>query len=85
VLAFTPIPSHLGNVGNEENAMFKRSVAVTFAAVAGLLLVAATPSPVRAAEIKLLSPFSFRALLPDLLPQFEKSSGHKVTGFWGRQ
>ena len=64
--------------------MFKHSVATTFAAVASvafssLLLVAATPSPARAAEIKLLSPFSFRALLPDLLPQFEKSSGHKVT------
>jgi molybdate transport system substrate-binding protein len=85
MLAFTPIPpSHLRNVGNEENAMFKHSVAATFAAVASvafssLLLVAATPSPARAAEIKLLSPFSFRALLPDLLPQFEKSSGHKVT------
>jgi molybdate transport system substrate-binding protein len=64
--------------------MFKHSVAATFAAVASvvfssLLLVAATPSPAPAAEIKLLSPFSFRALLPDLLPQFEKSSGHKVT------
>jgi len=64
--------------------MFKHSVAAAFAAVAsvafsGLLLVAATPSPARAGEIKLLSPFSFRALLPDLVPQFEKSSGHKVT------
>ena len=50
--------------------MFKHSVAATFAAVASvafssLLLVAATPSPARAAEIKLLSPFSFRALLPE--------------------
>lgn len=63
--------------------MSKHSVAATFAAVASvafssLLLVAATPSPVRAAEIKLLAPVSFRALLPDLLPQFEKLSGHKV-------
>jgi molybdate transport system substrate-binding protein len=64
--------------------MFKHSVAATFAAVASvafssLLLVAATPSPAHAAEIKLLGPVSFRALLPDLLQQFEKSSGHKVT------
>jgi molybdate transport system substrate-binding protein len=64
--------------------MFRHSVASTFAAVASvafssLLLVAATPSPTRAAEIKLLGPVSFRALFPDLLPQFEKSSGHKVT------
>jgi molybdate transport system substrate-binding protein len=64
--------------------MFKHSVAATFAAVASaaissLLLVAATPSPARAAEIKLLGPVSFRALLPDLLPQFENASEHKVT------
>src|ERR1700752_3080031 len=41
-----------------------------------LLLVA---SPAGAAEGKLLGPVSLRALLPELLPQFEKSSGHKVT------
>ena len=45
----------------------------------GLLLVAATPSPARAAEIKLLGPVSLRVVLPGLLQQFEKSSGHKVT------
>ena len=50
-----------------------------FLAFFGLLLLAATPSAARAAEIKLLGPFSLRALLPELLPQFEKSSGHKVT------
>src|SRR5829696_1093814 len=53
--------------------------AIAGAAVVGLLLVAGTPSPAGAAELKLFSPFSLRALLPDLLPQFEKSSGHKVT------
>jgi molybdate transport system substrate-binding protein len=63
--------------------MFKHTVAATFAAVAsvvfsGLPLVAAAPSA-HAAEIKLLGPVSFRALLPNVLPQFEKSSGHKVT------
>jgi molybdate transport system substrate-binding protein len=67
-----------------EDAMFKHSAAATFAAVASvafssLLLVAATPSPARAAEITLLGPVSFRALFPELLPQFEKLSGHKVT------
>ena len=44
-----------------------------------LLLAAAAPSPAPAAEIKLLAPVSLRALLPETLPEFEKSSGHKVT------
>jgi molybdate transport system substrate-binding protein len=62
--------------------MFKDSVAATFAAVASaafssLLLVAATSS-LHAAEIKLLGPFSLRVVLPNILPQFEKSSGQKV-------
>ena len=63
--------------------MFNRSVAAIFAAVAGaglsLLLVATTPSPAQAVEIKLLGPVSLRVVLPSLLPQFETSSGHKVT------
>ena len=61
--------------------MFKRSAAATFA-VAGfssLLLVATMPSPARAAEIELLGRVSLRVVLPGLLQQFEKSSGHKVT------
>jgi len=61
--------------------MFKNSVR-TFAAVAsvisGVLLAATTASPAHSADITLLGPVSFRALLPDLLAQFEKSSGHKV-------
>jgi molybdate transport system substrate-binding protein len=84
MLAFTPILGHLGNAGKEEDAMFKRSIAATFAAVASVacssvLLVAAAPSPAPAAEIKLLGPVSLRVVLPGLLPQFEQSSGHKVT------
>jgi molybdate transport system substrate-binding protein len=64
--------------------MLKHSVAAIFTAVAsaaffGALLVAAAPSPARAADIKVLGPVSFRALLPDLLGQFEKSSANKVT------
>jgi molybdate transport system substrate-binding protein len=84
MLAFTPMLGHLRNAGKEEDVMCKRSVAATFAAVAsvafsGLLLVAATPSTAQAAEIKLLGPVSLRSVLPSLLPQFETSSGHKVT------
>jgi len=64
--------------------MLRHSVVSTFAAVisvalSSLLLIAATQSPARAAEVKLLGPASFRVLFPELLPQFEKSSGHKVT------
>ena len=64
--------------------MFKSSMATTFAAAAGaafvgLLLAAAILSPAQAAELKLLAPVSLRILLPTLLPEFEKSSGHKVT------
>lgn len=61
--------------------MFKRSVAAAtaVAAFSGLLLVAAVPSPAQAADIDLLGPVSLRVVLPGLLPQFEKSSGHKVT------
>ena len=58
--------------------MFKQSVAATIAAVASVLLVTAAPLPARAADITLQGPVSFRALFPDLLSQFEKSSGHKV-------
>jgi molybdate transport system substrate-binding protein len=64
--------------------MFRHSIASTFTALASLafsgsLLIATMPSLARAAEISLLGPASFRVLLPQLLPQFEKSSGHKVT------
>jgi len=48
------------------------------AALAASLLVAATPSTSRAAEITLLGPASFRVLFPELLPQFEKASGNTV-------
>lgn len=62
--------------------MIRSSLATTFAAAAalsGLLFVSSSISPARAAEIKLLGPVSLRVVLPGLLPQFEKSSGHKVT------
>jgi molybdate transport system substrate-binding protein len=63
--------------------MFTRSVA-TFSpfaslALSSLVLVGAISSRAHAEEIKLLAPFSLRIVLPGLLPQFEKSMGHKVT------
>ena len=68
----------------EESAMFKHSFAATFSvianvAIANLLLVVVALSPAYAAEIKLLGPVSLRAVLPNLLPQFEKPSGHQVS------
>src|SRR3974390_2498248 len=59
--------------------MFRHSIVSTIAmaAFAGLRRMAA--SSARAAEIALLGPASFRVLFPELLPQFEKSSGSKVT------
>jgi molybdate transport system substrate-binding protein len=64
--------------------MFKQAVAMAFScftsvAFSGFLLVAAEPSAAYAADIRLLGPVSFRVVLPSLLPQFEQSSGHKVT------
>ena len=64
--------------------MIRHAVQPIFAALASvafsaLLLISATPSPACAAEINLLGPVSFRVLFPKLLPEFEKSSGHKVT------
>jgi molybdate transport system substrate-binding protein len=57
--------------------MFKRSFTPTFAAVVVSLLLATARA--HAAEVQMLSPVSLRILLPSLLPQFETSSGHKVT------
>jgi molybdate transport system substrate-binding protein len=57
--------------------MFQHSV-IARAAFSGLLLIAVTPSLPHAAEVKLLGPVSLRVVLPNLLPQFEKTSGHKV-------
>ena len=52
--------------------MFKRSLTKVLACVLACFAVAMTPVQATAADIKL------RVLLPELLPQFEKSSGHKV-------
>ena len=59
--------------------MFKGSVAARFARAAFVSLLVVAAVPAHAAEVKLLSPVSLRVLLPTLLPQFETSSGYKVT------
>jgi molybdate transport system substrate-binding protein len=68
--------------------MFKHSNASKFAGLAsvafsGLLLIRLIAALARAAEISLLGPASFRVLLPKLLAQFEKSSGHKGSAGYG--
>jgi molybdate transport system substrate-binding protein len=63
--------------------MFRRSLSVALAGALAGLAVAMTPVQAAAAEIKLLGGASMRVLLPELLPQFEKSSGHKVTIEYG--
>jgi len=54
-------------------------VAVISAAFSSSLLMSATSSSAHAADISLLGPASFRVIFPQLLPQFEKSSGNNVT------
>jgi molybdate transport system substrate-binding protein len=66
--------------------VFKHSAAATFTAIVSTalasFLIAAKPRLALAAEITLHGPASLRVLFPKLLPQFEKSSGHKVTGVY---
>jgi molybdate transport system substrate-binding protein len=53
-------------------------------AAAALLLCAFVPATTaNAADIKILSPGATEGALNDLLPQFEQSSGHKVTITYG--
>jgi len=62
--------------------MFRRalSLGAAVAAVAGFVFVA---SAVRAAEIKVLTSVALTAALGELVPQFEKASGDKVTVVYG--
>jgi molybdate transport system substrate-binding protein len=52
-----------------------RSVSIA----AAILLLAAIPCSATAAEIRLLSPGAMMSSLKELVPQFETTSGHKVT------
>ena len=63
--------------------MFGRSLAAGSVGVLAYFAVAMSPFQATAADIKLLGGASMRVLLPELLPQFEKSSGHKVTVEYG--
>ena len=57
-----------------------RTIAVLVASVASYLLLVATESSVAsAAEIKVLSGVAVKPVMSELIPQFERSSGHKVT------
>jgi molybdate transport system substrate-binding protein len=47
--------------------------------LAGLLALAVLAAPAAAVEIKLLTAGAMRAVALDLLPQFEKQTGHKVS------
>ena len=48
--------------------------------VAGAMLVGATPA--HAAEIKVIASAAVREAVVELIPAFEKVSGHKVTAIW---
>jgi molybdate transport system substrate-binding protein len=50
-------------------------------AILGSVLFSATD--LRAAEIKILCPAAMRAVMTELIPQFEKSSGHEVSIEYG--
>src|SRR5690242_7136665 len=59
-----------------ENAMLHRTwILLAAAGFAGLTMI----TPVHAAEIQLLGSTAMREALDELVPQFEKASGHKVT------
>jgi molybdate transport system substrate-binding protein len=65
--------------------MIRTSPAATIAvtAVSCVLLVATASRVASAAEIKLLCSLALQSAMSELLPQFEKSSGHKVTIDYG--
>jgi molybdate transport system substrate-binding protein len=63
--------------------MFGRSLAAALVGAWAFFAFAMTPVQTIAAEIKLLGGTSMRVLLPELLPQFEKCSGHTVTVEYG--
>jgi molybdate transport system substrate-binding protein len=57
-----------------------RLVSLTAAMLLGAL---AAPGPLSAADIKILSPGSTEGAFSELLPQFEKTSGHRITIEYG--
>ncbi len=63
--------------------MSKRSLAAGTACALACFAVAMTPVQATAADIKLFGGNAMRVLLAELVQQFEKSSGHKVTVEYG--
>jgi molybdate transport system substrate-binding protein len=53
--------------------------AITTLALTAVLFVLADAPPLRAAEIRVLFPAGLKAVTDVLVPQFEKSTGHKVS------
>src|SRR5688572_3612114 len=61
------------------NALLRANYKTIATTVLGLLVTLATVAAAGAAEIKVFSTIGFRAILQELGPQFEKTSGHKLT------
>lgn len=57
--------------------------AIIGSAISSLLLVAAAPCDVLAAELKVFSGSGVQPVMIELIPKFERSSGHKVTFDYG--
>jgi molybdate transport system substrate-binding protein len=74
------LPQKLG--GTMPKTSFAATVILTAAVVASSLL-ATMGGPARAAEVKVLAALALQSSLKELLPEFEKSSGHKVTIAYG--
>jgi molybdate transport system substrate-binding protein len=68
---------------DEEERMVRRSPAVGLVCSLASFALALMPAQAVAADVKLLAGTSMRVVLPELLPQFEQSSGHKVTVEYG--
>src|SRR6266540_3525574 len=79
-MPLTPTDTHV-----RRDKMNRRSILSVFATIAlGLALFGLTAgSTARAAEIKLLSAVALHPAIDALIPDFEKSSGHKVTVAYG--
>jgi molybdate transport system substrate-binding protein len=59
-----------------------RSDPRTWSAVAAVLFLAMTTGPVRAADIKMLGSPAIREAYNEIVPHFEKATGHKVITTW---
>jgi molybdate transport system substrate-binding protein len=56
---------------------------ITVLSIFAALITLAPSGAARAAELKLIAANALKESLVELLPAFEKSSGHKVTTMWG--